>query len=202
MAKFNGACIYKITCNLNGKIYIGQTLHFRQRINEHCRHRLHSNMPIDYAIKKYGRESFTFEILCKVCNTLSISEVKSILNDLEIYFIKKYQSNTRHIGYNLSEGGGRLSVTRWTEERRKAHSQRITGSSNPCYRRGIMTGKFGKDNHLSKKIRVTNLITGAVTYYYGSHEASRKTGFTQATISNRCTKQLVDKFNNKWEYYD
>ena len=53
--------IYKIQNQINGKIYIGQSIHIEQRWKEHCQAPIHSL--IAQAIHKYGKENFTFEII-------------------------------------------------------------------------------------------------------------------------------------------
>lgn len=55
--------IYKITNNINGKIYIGQSVHPKQRFSEHCCRSEKYTSLIGYAINKYGKENFSFEIL-------------------------------------------------------------------------------------------------------------------------------------------
>lgn len=46
-------CVYKITNNINGKIYIGQTNNLKRRLQEH-KHDKRMNHPIHNAIVKYG----------------------------------------------------------------------------------------------------------------------------------------------------
>ena len=52
--------IYKITNKINGKKYVGQSNNINRRFSEHC---LRSEIPIDIAIQKYGKENFVFEVL-------------------------------------------------------------------------------------------------------------------------------------------
>lgn len=86
--------IYKITNKVNGKSYIGQTrytLEFRWRQHIHKK----DNTYFHNAIRKYGPENFTLEVL-EECST-------SNLNEREIFYIAKY--NTFKEGYNLTTGG-------------------------------------------------------------------------------------------------
>lgn len=89
--------VYKITNNINGKSYIGQTKrspHIRWK--EH-KTRNNSVCPkLKRAFEKYGTENFSFEILCEV-NTLEE------LNKKEVELISKY--NTIDNGYNIDMGG-------------------------------------------------------------------------------------------------
>lgn len=90
--------IYKITNQINYKIYIGQSINPQERWQAHIKH---SNYPIGQAITKYGVENFTFEILEWVHN----------YNEREMYWINYYQSCGIN-GYNLNHGGnGQLSIS-------------------------------------------------------------------------------------------
>lgn len=93
--------IYKITNKLNNKIYIGQTINFKKRMQEHLSLRknikIHKNQPIDLAINKYGKENFSFEIIDKAKNQEEI-------DILEKKYIKKFNSLIPN-GYNILKGG-------------------------------------------------------------------------------------------------
>lgn len=73
--------IYKITNKLNGKSYIGQSIHCNQRIEEHCRGK---KQFIDETIQLEGKENFDFELL-EECE-------KDQLNEREDYYIAKYNT--------------------------------------------------------------------------------------------------------------
>lgn len=88
--------IYKIENLVNGKIYIGQSVHIERRWIEHCQPS--SSSLISQAIKKYGKENFSFQIL-EECN-------QEDLNFKETNYIKQYNSLIPN-GYNIvlfSEG--------------------------------------------------------------------------------------------------
>lgn len=57
--------IYKVTCKITGKIYIGQTTQsLAQRKREHTsRSKKGSNTYFHNAIRKYGKDSFIWEVL-------------------------------------------------------------------------------------------------------------------------------------------
>lgn len=84
--------IYKIENLVNKKVYIGQSVHIERRWQEHCMPSAKSI--IANAIKKYGRENFTFQIL-EQCDT-------DKLNERETYYIRLYDSLAPN-GYNIEE---------------------------------------------------------------------------------------------------
>lgn len=93
------AYIYKITNDVNGKMYIGKTSYtIKKRWDEHCRSinradRLH--YPLYCAMRKYGIEHFTIEEI-ECCAEEQSSE-------RECYWISKL--NTYLNGYNATLGG-------------------------------------------------------------------------------------------------
>ena len=92
--------VYKITNVKNNKIYIGQSSDIYRRFQEHQTKGKSSRIPVDVAIQKYGKDSFTYEIL-EECN---IAE----LNEKETFWIKKL--NAIENGYNCSESGEQQSI--------------------------------------------------------------------------------------------
>ena len=94
--------IYKITNKINGKIYIGQSNNCERRFQEHCypSRAKSSRIPVDIAIKKYGKENFSFEVI-EQCNL-------NQLNSREEYWIKYFNSIEK--GYNCNPGGAQASV--------------------------------------------------------------------------------------------
>ena len=95
--------IYKITNKINNKCYIGQTIkNAEEWWKEHQSHAFgkHENdikKVLYQAIRKYGLENFTFEVLQD--NIENYEE----LNKAEIYWINYYNSFLQ--GYNETRGG-------------------------------------------------------------------------------------------------
>lgn len=87
--------IYKITNSVNGKIYIGLTTKTAQeRFKQHMDLSRRSDYAIHRAMRKYGKENFTVEILER-CS--SVDE----LIKRESYWIKFYNSMNPRVGYNM-----------------------------------------------------------------------------------------------------
>lgn len=87
--------IYKTVNNINGKFYIGKHKYPKYEIDPSY---YGSGKRLKEAIKKYGKENFSRELIC-------ICETSNIANDLEKFWIKKLDATNRLIGYNLSKGG-------------------------------------------------------------------------------------------------
>ena len=69
--------IYKIENLINGKVYIGQSIEIERRFKKHLTAK--DNTVIHKAIRKYGKENFSLQILEK-CDTI-------LLDDRESYWI-------------------------------------------------------------------------------------------------------------------
>ncbi|NJO48095.1 MAG: GIY-YIG nuclease family protein [Leptolyngbyaceae cyanobacterium RM2_2_4] len=126
----NMGTIYKITNNINDKIYIGQTI---GAIQDRWYHHVYDALvkkiktKLGRAIRKYGESSFTIEII----------EVTDRLDEREVYFIQFFNSIRK--GYNIKIGGnggphssstkkkiGNANAKRvWTEEMRENMSKAI-----------------------------------------------------------------------------
>lgn len=92
--------IYKMTNKLNNKVYIGQTqTTVQERVRKHfskAKHEPHLT-GVDAAIRKYGEDNFLVETICECQN--------SELDELEKFYIAKYNSYNSPVGYNLTPGG-------------------------------------------------------------------------------------------------
>ncbi len=100
--KTNICGIYKIT-SPTGKIYIGQTVNFRRRINTYKKLKCNRQFKLYNSFIKYGFDLHKFEIVCEC--------LLEELNEKEIYYIKFYNSFDTEDGLNLRAGGqsGKLS---------------------------------------------------------------------------------------------
>ena len=86
--------IYKLTNLVNGKSYIGQTNNLKRRFQEHL-HDKRAGHPIHLALRKYGRENFSCEVLY----------YGEDYNEEEKKWIAYYETNNRDKGYNIAIGG-------------------------------------------------------------------------------------------------
>lgn len=126
---------YKITNLLNGKIYIGKAVDVNERWRKHkvaaVRQDSNDYSYLHRAMNKYGFDNFKIEIIAEFQ-----TEKESL--DAETRFIKSFNSNSREVGYNLTEGGEGSSGFRHTPESRQKMSQTkiemdLSGDRNPFY---------------------------------------------------------------------
>ena len=97
--------IYCYTNLINQKKYIGQTNNYQRRINEHksCSFNSKSvnyNNLLHKAIRKYGYENFSIELLEELPNV-----TQEQIDNREAFWIKEKRSLFSQNGYNLLEGG-------------------------------------------------------------------------------------------------
>ena len=122
--------IYKITNLVNNKCYIGQTIKAPQdRWKEHQQHAFGThpndvNKALYRAIRKYGLENFTFEVVQDGIQT------HEELDKAEIYWINHFNSFIN--GYNSTLGGQKyheiLPISEIIESYKKTRSARKTAA--------------------------------------------------------------------------
>jgi len=117
--------IYSVTNLINGKRYIGQASTLRERfyrwnyVSKHT-YRIRTNNHIKSAFDKYGSDNFKFEIV-NICN-------KEDLNDIEIYYIKAFNSIDNKYGYNHEGGGNNHKVV--SKETRELQRKNAMGNQH------------------------------------------------------------------------
>ncbi len=175
--------IYKATCIINDKIYIGQTKNkLEQRKNEHEYDAFHKFFETHFhnSLRKYGIEKFKWSVI-EECKT------KIELNNREIYWINYYNSSNKKIGYNITKGG----------------SGGDTYTNNPnyddiCNRKSIsMLGKNkGKDNGINK-IGVKEQISNSVKLLwqnveYRNKQIKSRKNIKRKKLTNKQKKNIAD----------
>lgn len=118
--------IYKIINKIKNKVYIGQAVNLKQRIQTHLNSvKKTHNYPLYHSMRKHGVENFDVEILIQEKNL-----TKQELDDLEIDFIRLYNSIDRLFGYNLTKGGEGTVGFKFTKESKDKMSK--TKKGKPC----------------------------------------------------------------------
>lgn len=166
--------IYKITNEINGKAYIGQSICIEERFKQHKREAFYknkrSNKILYQAFRKYGLENFSFEIL-EECT-------KEELDNREIYWIKYY--NTFNDGYNLTMGGQGNSFTKDIPEE-EVHKMWNEGK----------TVKEIKDFYKVKNITIKRRLSSCETY--SEHEARVRAGKSITKLNDSLSKTRYEK---------
>lgn len=209
------AYIYKITNQINGKVYIGKTVgtietRWREHKHEASKERNRSR-PIYRALNKYGLENFTVEEI-EQCDI-------SILDKREQYWIRYYRSYVGWDdcnGYNATIGGdGRvlcdydLVYSLWKKGYIIKEISQQTGYDIKTVRtilneRGVAKEERAEraNKSLQKRCGKVDLITGEILAIYNSTR--------EAEAENRNTKHIADVCNGKrktckgyrWIYLD
>lgn len=97
--------IYRFVNSINGKSYVGQAVSLRVRFKAHIANYKQNryDTPLYRAINKYGFENFEYYIEESIEETLEKEALKNKLDELEKYYIQKYDSYNH--GYNQTLGG-------------------------------------------------------------------------------------------------
>ena len=188
--------IYKITNLINNKIYIGQTVRdvrYRWNFHKAC-----GISAIGLAIKKYGIENFTFEVIDTAAN---VEE----LNKKEVDFISQYNS-VAPFGYNLELGGLNHQVSEVTKEKmRKAKQGKTTSKKQKEVVRKIITdynkSLSGQNKETNPHIKKASMGRSRGMYitpmgdFYSSYDAAKANNCSQPTVFSRCRKNI-----NNWNF--
>lgn len=140
--------LYRITNQLSGKIYIGQSNNPEYRWKQH-KYDSQRTEPIQYihrAIAKYGIANFVFEVIagCKTQEDVDFTEDQ---------LIEQYESRNKDKGYNLKAGGSHGAHSEETKEKqREATLQQIAEKGHPAAGRIVSE----EERELHRKLRLEN----------------------------------------------
>jgi group I intron endonuclease len=166
--------IYKITNNINGKVYIGQTIgtSLNRRFTQHSRRKY----CIGAAIRKYGKENFTIE---EIDGANSLAE----LNYLEQHYIYIYNSLAPN-GYNLMPGGRNSTHTEETKKKMSESAKKKIFTKE--HRENIGKKNRGNTNNKGRKFSVEareNMRRERLTR--GSHSEATKQKMKEAWVRRK-----------------
>lgn len=147
--KFYGI-IYKITNQINNKVYIGQTKNkFKRRYPAGKWWKYSKNEHLKNSVKKYGIVNFTADII-------DYAFSKEELDIKEKSYIILYKSNNRLYGYNNDSGGHNGTHSKETRKKLSELKQGLfCGNENPNAKSII--------NVIDNKY--FNIMSDATTYY-------------------------------------
>ncbi len=179
--------IYEIKNQLDGKIYVGQTKYPKTRWNRHLRdsQKLTEKSHLYLAIRKYGQENFTFNVVLECLE-------KEELYSKEIELISLYKSNNSDFGYNMSTGGefGGRGI-KLSEERKKRLSNHWKGREiSEETKAKISKANTGKVATEETKKKLSDSHKGCTPWNKGikTNKPAWNTGlkFSSDENSNRC----------------
>lgn len=141
--------LYRIINQINGKIYIGQSINPDYRWYQHRSYASKENKQKQYihrAMAKYGIDNFIFEVIVSCLTQEDATEIENIL-------ISQYDSRNQELGYNLVTGahyGGHSEETK--EKQRQATIKQIETQGHPAT--GRIVSESEKELH--RKSRLEN----------------------------------------------
>jgi group I intron endonuclease len=179
--------IYKIKNNINGKIYIGQTINkLTARISQHLNRK--NGSLINLALNKYGINSFDISVIDN-------AEDRTTLTEKECYWIKTFNCKTPN-GYNLTDGGEGLKgiciSTRIKMSNNKKgkllsseHKQKLSNAN-----KGKVSNRKGKTMSKEAKIKISKANKGKIV----SQETKDK--IRNTLMGHTISKEVKEKISN------
>lgn len=177
--------IYKITNNINGKIYIGQTVRsVESRFARHIRDAEKGMLDTHFAraIRKYGAQNFSIEVI-------DVANSQDELNLKEQYWIRHYDS--MRTGYNetdaLNKCGGNTYMSKTAEELNEIGEK-------------IRSGKIGINNPNSRSVKCFNVNTGEELFFDTINECRKYFGENNHRfITTRVLHEICGLYRNEWK---
>lgn len=191
----------------NKKIYIGQTKQsFSRRLAQHKHNsinekRIEYNFLINKAIRKYGWDNFTKEV---ILDKIAEDEI----DNLERQYIKDCNTLTPN-GYNLSLGGNKNKTH--SEETKKKISNSEKGKiisldskkKMSLSKKGNKNPMYGKSNSLhpnSKKINQYDLNMNFIRDWECIKNAGENLNISCGNITNNCKLKVKSAGGFIWRY--
>lgn len=213
--------LYKITNQINNKIYIGITkLSVGERWEKHLKDSKNPLYPLHRAIQKYGSDTFSLEVLLESKNREEISSKEEPT-------IQLLESHISKNGYNVAKGGyggdlgsianekRKKTMANFSKEKKEDISRKISKSliglrrtDDEKYKMGVLQkerGGYGPAVHTDKtrkKIAISNsgkVRTEKARQNYSKAAKLRGTGpqLQGKRVSCICCKRAWDLGNYK-----
>ena len=145
--------IYLFTNIINNKHYVGQAISLRKRLRSHLGNLIHNRYdnPLYRAINKYGIDNFDISII-EIVEIEDIKLLRKTLDNLEVFYIDKYDSYKN--GYNQTKGGdGGILGYKMTEEQKekisKNSKRQVCDGRYFIYCKNIETGEILSDVNIN-----------------------------------------------------
>ena len=223
--------IYKITCTVNGKLYIGQTVQkLSKRLYAHIYEANTKNIDCAFhnAIKKHGGDCFIIELIVEVTGK-DRRDLKTQLDELEKEYINKFDSYLK--GYNSTLGGyGTLGSKLSEDHKRKIyrkgwhhsdrtkaiiskkskgrhHSEETIAKIKEARKRQVLDDTYYRKLRESakkfrKKVAQYDFDGNLIGVYDSLTSASEQTGLSDSTIGMVCNGKRQSGGGYYWLYVD
>lgn len=196
--------IYKWTCNLNGKSYIGQTTNEKEREKKFlCKSKKYGGKKIENARKKYGLEEgiWTKTVLKRLwCKDKNKDKFIKRMNFWEKYYIEHF--DTFNNGYNSTTGGDNQyhitdDVKKILSEKAKKQMENITDEEIKLLLNESIKYHAKNKNHVT--IEVSKAISNGQKKYHEENKGLKK----HITITKPTSRQIykLDDDDNILEIY-
>lgn len=152
----------------NQKVYIGQTVNIVNRLASHKSKSLHIKTKFYNAVRKYGWDMFEFSVL-ETVTASSLVELNTKLDQLEIFYIEKY--NSYYKGYNSTLGGSSKRGYQLSDNfKEKCRNRRHSDESKSKMSKSA-SGRKASDS-TKQKLREAAIKGNSIQYLKG-HEEKR-----------------------------
>ena len=162
-------CVYVHINKINGKVYVGQTVHGNRPHKRWDNGNGYKNCPYFYkAIRKYGWDNFDHEV---VASNLTAQEA----DNFEILLIDMLNTTDGDVGYNIEPGG--VKNKSMSDATKKKLSEDRVGDKNPMYGvrlLGEKNGMYGKKLSEEHKKKLLDAARKANVGKTLSEETKRK----------------------------
>lgn len=176
--------IYKISNNINDKVYIGQTIRpIEDRFRRHINDAINNNLDTHFAraIRKYGKENFFIE-------EIDSAGTQDELNLKEQYWIRYFDSINN--GYNETDAlfkcGGNTYASKSKDE-----------LNIICEK--LKNSKIGGNNPNARKIKCKNVNTSEELHFNSASECKEYFNETNHNFAiRRCRKIVRSLYKQEW----
>jgi group I intron endonuclease len=209
--------IYITTNMVNGKKYLGQ-----KKFDEYWKNYLGSGTVFKRAIKKYGKENFTRNII-QVCYSkeeldkaeYDLTIFLNVVEDPNWYNLKEGGSNgkygeeaKRKISENHADVSGEnhpMYGKHITEEHNKrlqeGHREKCSGENNPWYGKQHLEETKNKiSESISKQVYQYDEEGNLIKVWKSAIEIKRELGYSNSSIAKCCRGELNQAYGYKWSY--
>lgn len=203
------AYIYKITNDINDKVYIGKTYNtIEERWREHCKDskkERDKKRPLYNAMNKYGIENFHIKLIEETSNP----------EEREKYWIEYYGSFK--YGYNATTGGdGRpyvdidLIIKLWNEGKNNKEIQQITGYDGKTIRNHLKNNGITEEERKQrgkewqiKSVAMLDKESEEILKVFsttGETETFLKKPGSRRHVAEVCKGKRKTAYGYKWKY--